>query len=439
MLTRPVRSITVIALAVRVTTALGAQVATSGTIVPDEVQYRELARILADGQGAAAFFNGYGVTLLRSTWAYTTPLTILTKLFGAHYLNGRLLSAVCGAALAGVVVKLVLRTGDRRRAVAAGLLVALFPSQVFWSSASIRESMVWLGLAIAAMGVGAMVDPDPRRWLRGATVGAIGLGLVGLLRDQTMVAATWALVLTVVVLPGPRRLQKVGTVLLIALCLPWATGSGPFGSTLVRSALPKLGTLRVYGEIDAATGFIATTTIPRPRDETIGNGGVSASPPPPVGATTTTTATTLPPVKNGQRVVANAYIVDETAGASIKHLPQGLVATTLRPYPWEPGTSTSMSLARVENILWYLLYLLAAVGAIALRRRRDVVVFPVLCILAVSAASAVSQGNLGTAFRHRGQLLWALAVLGVFGVTPVVEWGRRRSAQRREDRVPATE
>lgn len=29
--------------------------------------------------------------------------------------------------------------------------------------------------------------------------------------------------------------------------------------------------------------------------------------------------------------------------------------------------------------------------------------------------AALTQGNVGTAFRHRGQILWALAILAVVG------------------------
>jgi hypothetical protein len=66
---------------------------------------------------------------------------------------------------------------------------------------------------------------------------------------------------------------------------------------------------------------------------------------------------------------------------------------------------------------------LAALGAWFGRRRRDVVAFPLIATGVVIAAAAVSQGNLGTAFRHRGQVLWALAVLAAIGGQRL--WDRR--------------
>ena len=42
-----------------------------------------------------------------------------------------------------------------------------------------------------------------------------------------------------------------------------------------------------------------------------------------------------------------------------------------------------------------------------------ILAFLALLVAAVMVSGAVTDGNLGTAFRHRGQVLWALAILAV--------------------------
>ena len=46
-------------------------------------------------------------------------------------------------------------------------------------------------------------------------------------------------------------------------------------------------------------------------------------------------------------------------------------------------------------------------------------------IVTIGLSGAISHGNLGTAFRHRGQMFFALAVLAMGGVQAVVD-GRTR-------------
>ena len=48
-----------------------------------------------------------------------------------------------------------------------------------------------------------------------------------------------------------------------------------------------------------------------------------------------------------------------------------------------------------------------------------------MLVLALGLSGAVSHGNLGTAFRHRGQMSFALAVLAMGGIQAAVD-GRTR-------------
>jgi hypothetical protein len=121
-----------------------------------------------------------------------------------------------------------------------------------------------------------------------------------------------------------------------------------------------------------------------------------------------------------------AVIVHNDLPASLKAFPRGLVAVTVRPLPWEEGTTRKRFAAGFESILWLPLYLLAGFGAWVRRRDFHLIGLPVTLVVAVVLSSAVTQGNLGTAFRHRGQILFALSILSMAAVEVLLDRRRGR-------------
>ena len=67
----------------------------------------------------------------------------------------------------------------------------------------------------------------------------------------------------------------------------------------------------------------------------------------------------------------------------------------------------------------------AGVGTWVRRSETGVVTFPALMTAVALASGAVTHENLGTAFRHRGQILWALAILSAAGLQWWVERTRK--------------
>ncbi|MEY2535468.1 MAG: hypothetical protein QOF29_3378, partial [bacterium] len=134
----------------------------------------------------------------------------------------------------------------------------------------------------------------------------------------------------------------------------------------------------------------------------------------------------------------------EAVAPGLGRLPRGLVDVTVRPFPWTPTSGLGLTLARVENLGWYALYVLAALGiATSLRRRaaRVALQFPFLVTGMLVGMAALTQGNLGTAFRHRDQVLGALALCAAAGLQWIVpriavtlrRWRPRPSSTRPRD------
>ena len=122
-------------------------------------------------------------------------------------------------------------------------------------------------------------------------------------------------------------------------------------------------------------------------------------------------------------------MVDNRLRTSLSRIPRGLFNTMVRPLPWETGLSNPDRFgAGLESSLWLVLYGLSGYGIWKHREHFAQVLFPVLLIGAIAVSGAVTQGNLGTAFRHRGQILFALAILSAGGLQAIVD--RRKGRQR---------
>lgn len=141
-----------VALVVRVIAAAGITAFQHGYLFPDESNYVDFGRLAASGHLTPAVDDGYGEQLFHQAASFMWPVTVLFKVFGPHVVVAALWAGLFGAVTAALVAALVSRALSRGWATVAGLAVAIFPSQVLWSSVVLRESMVWAGLAGAAIG-----------------------------------------------------------------------------------------------------------------------------------------------------------------------------------------------------------------------------------------------------------------------------------------------
>lgn len=400
------------ALAARVLTALVSLRVNVPVLIPDESLYLSMASWLASGRHVGEWAPDYGGFFFRTTAAFTAPLTVLFDVFGTHRALGQALAGVyaVGATL------LTLATARRvivrpAMALIAGLLCALLPSQVLFSSVSLRESGTWLALAAIGLGFAISLDARRSRLLIGGALAAVGLLLLAYLRDLTLVGAAWALVASVALAGRVGRRQRLVGAVVLALVIPIVGGVGVGGYSYARQR-DSLGTTRTVLALEANSGFDPVRRVDSGDRASAPLGEVLAE-------------------RGHERVVAGyngeAYEVDESLAANLQAIPRGAVAFLLRPFPWEAGRSgMALQLAAIESVLWYVIYVLALVGVSQVRRLRALL-FPVTSIIVLVGLASVSQGNFGTAFRHRQQLVWALSLLAAVGVEVLV---RRRDSVR---------
>ena len=430
---QPALTAFVVALTSRLVLVFGTHLAHRWPLIPDEGQYVELATLAADSRINDFCCGGYGPALYSSTRLYAWQMHGLVELFGPREWILQMPAVLYGAAGAYVVTRIAGKFISAQWALVAGLVMALLPSALLHSSTIMRESLIWLLIAGAAW---LVILWSEDRGLRRLVICSVGLLLVvvglGWLRDQTAVLVAWSLV-PVALFVGNQRRRRIGLMVVVLLVGPWVTASGPAGLVLLSNSVPMLGSVRAWMSIEADSAIIKFDVIPFsvPKEEEVQARGWRSKPRSVGGcegyeSTTESGAVaivdrcieTICIDDECQDIVAGFLVVDNSITASLKAIPGGLAAFYFRPLPWEAIGERSLifRLAAVENLLWFVLYGFALFGIRPLWRRHPVIViFGSSFFLTAGLGASVTQGNIGTAFRHRLQVLWVVALLAVVG------------------------
>ncbi len=420
VLRNPAPSVFVIALVVRLVLVVGSGLLFEGPLIPDEGGQIELATLASEGRVDDFCCGGYGKALYESTRLFAWQVHGLTAVFGPIRWILRMPAVLFAATTAFVVARIADRFVSKRWALGAGLVMAITPSMVLHSSVVLRESLIWLLVAAAAGMVLSWSDSGSVLRLVWAAVGLFAV-LVGLgwLRDQTAVVLAWSLVPSALML-SHRRTVRVGLVLVLLVAGPWLTGSGPAGLYLMNNAASRLGSVRAWMSLEADSAFVSFDVLPSVAEPVL----PSVTEPLPGGAKSGAVgiaSRVAEEVSVGGRtlsIVANSLLVDNTFSSNLKAVPNGLAAFYLRPYLWEGLAGGSLILlgASVENLVWLVGYSLALYGVRPMwRLNPSFLVFGITYFASTGLVASVSQGNLGTAFRHRLQIIWLVAVFGAVG------------------------
>ncbi|MDQ3964088.1 MAG: hypothetical protein M3277_09305 [Actinomycetota bacterium] len=408
----------------------------------DDSTYHQITSDMASGD--ISHWDDYTYSLFWSTATFSVPVTGLYELFGSDLWIGQLYVALLGALTAVVVTAIALEFLDRRWAIASGVAVALLPSQVFWSSQLMKDASVWLALAVLSLLIAVAGRASGRRLA--ACWAGIALCLVGLafLREHTLVVAAWAVVVAAFAGLPAFRIARVIPAVLLAVAIPWlVAGVGPGGWSLVTNA-GALPLLRYQMAQDANTAIVDTTprgteaeldvlvTEQREISEEIATLEAALQQASPrTGSDRKTLAQQRKRLEalreehaallaEQQEIQSPPAITEEgSLDPSIKHLPRGLSVMLLEPLPLPFSGSTPLRLARLESLLWYPLLILAGIGLWRAKAHLRVLLFPLVAGAGILLLYALSEGNIGTAHRHRGELVWVVALLAGYGASRI--------------------
>lgn len=123
-----------------------------------------------------------------------------------------------------------------------------------------------------------------------------------------------------------------------------------------------------------------------------------------------------------------------TVGGALRYLPVGLAFFLFAPFPWAV-TGTLQTFTLPEVLLWYALVPFTLVAVFSTRDRAHRAAFLLIGVLVIAVTSyALVEGNFGTAYRHRAQMM---PLFFVFSAHGLVLWVRRRRerARMRQQRI----
>lgn len=329
---------------------------------PDQVTYSDVGwRTLQYHRGLGAIPRQIQNTMEVGHFYWNALLFLI---FGYAPLAPKIVNAFVGTASALVAYRLAGELAGKDAARYALALAMFFPSMVLWSALNLRDPIVLLiTLALFLSAIRLRVRPSGKSFF-GLL---LGISFLVLFRDYMAVMVVF----------------------------------GILGSTLITRARGLPANLLIGGALFAVAAFayqqfgLGSEWIESASFEAIN-------------------------LQRGNLAVGRTAFqpgVDvSTPLRGIQYLPLGLAFFLFSPFPWQLGSLLSI-MTLPEQVVWYGLVPVALVGVRHLIRARYDVIVPVLLFLGITTGIyALVEGNAGTAYRHRAQILIFFLVFAAVGM-----------------------
>ena len=258
----------------------------------------------------------------------------------------------------------------------AAVLAAVYPSLILWSVLNIRDALTTCIVVFIVL----VAVRSPRRRVRSLIAMAGALVVLSTFRDY----------MGVLLLAG----IGMGTIA--------AVRKGRVGTTMVVGTALTL----VLILIAVRFGMFSVEVIQDPL---------------------ATAAQLRSGLQQGAGSVFGAGADTGTIGGALRFLPMGLAFFLFAPFPW--AVSSTLQLVTLPEVfLWYSLMPFTVMGfrvVMGSRSRQSLVVISVLMVVLVTYA--LVEGNFGTAYRHRAQVM---PLFFIFTAAGAVRFRLRREARR---------
>ncbi|HET9525535.1 MAG TPA: hypothetical protein VFO99_05180 [Pyrinomonadaceae bacterium] len=353
--------------------------------------------------GDAHTYDVFGKSLLRSwygdvyhgaryagfiesgagAWGMLYVVAGVYGLIGENLYAIQLINASVGAACAVVVyyVAQILFSNVRVSRLAA-FLVAFFPSLILWSSQALKDGLIILALALAILATLRLMEKITVGYVLVLTACLLALLSLRFYIFYMMVASVFgSFVIGVKALNAQSFMQRFFAVGLMGLAFTW------------------FGVLRYAGTQFSRYADLKTIQMSRIDQAAAGSGF-------------------------GQDVD-----VSTTEGA-LTAIPIGLIYLLFAPFPWDMAT-LRQTMTLPEMLIWWAAFPLLVLGLwFALRHRLRQVSPIVIFTTMLTVAYSVFQGNVGTAYRQRSQLLVFYFIFVAVGAVLLKERAEDRRRQQ---------
>ena len=298
-------------------------------------------------------------TASGSGWGMIYLVAGIYGITGRNMLAVQLFNSVLGAATAPVIFLCAQRIFNNKKvAWMAGLAAAFYPSLVLWSSQALKDGPIVFFLAVsilATLRLGEKISFSPLLILLGSLLALLSLRFYIFYMMVAAIAGAF--------LVGMRQ-------------------------ATTRSVIQQFVVIVVMGLALTYLGVLRTANL---QFETYGN---------------------LEMLQNSrldlQQTANTGFGKDvdlSTTSGALSTIPSGLAYLLFAPFPWQLG-SLRQSITLPEMVIWWLSFPLLVLGLwftikYRLRQALPILIFTIMLTLAYS----IFQGNVGTAYRQRSQLL----------------------------------
>lgn len=345
--------------------------------------------LLRSWEGNIAFqrtvdqFSGAGAS---SGWGMLYLVAAIYKIVGRNPLATQYVNCVLGAATAPIAYMISIEIFPHKRAARiCAVLAAFFPSLVLWSCQGLKDGPIIFLLTLSMLATLKLGDKFSLKYLS-----ALALALIGLLTLRFYVFYIVIIAVVAAFLLGRRQLTAQSLVRQMIIIMVIAAALTYFG--ISRYATQQFD---LYGSAEQ---------LQRMR---------------------------LDASQSAQSGFGQDADVSTTTGA-LSTIPIGLTYLLLAPFPWQLASLRQM-ITLPEMLVWWGSLPLLVLGAWftikhRLREIAPIIVFTSLLTLTYS----ILQGNVGTAYRQRAQLLVFYFIFVAVGFVLVRERREERARKRRE-------
>jgi 4-amino-4-deoxy-L-arabinose transferase-like glycosyltransferase len=313
-------------------------------------------------------------------WGMTYFVAAIYYVVGENMLAVQFANAVLGAATAPVIYLCAHRIfGNLRVARWSALLAAFYPSLVLWSSQGLKDGPMVFMLALAMMAALGLDEKIKVKYLLVLLVALVGIVSLRFYVFYMMVAAVGgAFLIGMKALSAQSLARQIIVVVGLGLAMTYLGVLKNAGAAMDR-----------YGNLEM---------LQRSR---------------------------LDLAESAKSGFGTDVDVSTTSGA-ISTIPLGMLYLLFAPFPWQLA-SLRQSITMPEMMIWWASFPLLCLGLWFTLKHRMRQSLPILIFtLMLTLAYSVFQGNIGTAYRQRSQLLIFYFIF--------VSVGYELLRERREDR-----
>jgi 4-amino-4-deoxy-L-arabinose transferase-like glycosyltransferase len=317
-------------------------------------------------------------------WGMLYVVAGVYQVVGENRFAVQLINASVGASTA-IVVYYVAQTlfSNIRVSRVAAVLVAFFPSLILWSSQALKDGLIILALALGILATLRLMEKITAGYVVVLTVCLLGLLSLRFYIFYMMVASVaGSFFLGMKTMNAQSFMQRFAAIAVIGMVFTWFGVLRYAGMQFERYADLRVIQMSRTDQANAGSGF--------GKDVDVG-----------------------------------------TAEGALTAIPIGLVYLLFAPFPWDMAT-LRQSITLPEMFIWWASFPLLVLGLwYALRHRlrqvSPIVIFTTMLTLAYS----VFQGNVGTAYRQRSQLLVFYFIFVAVGAVLLKERAEDRRRQQK--------